>query len=224
MSAKPILSLQGIHAGHHGRAVLKGVDLILEPGERIALLGANGAGKSTLLHAILGFLPITAGTITAFGGAVRTPREFQAIRGRIGLVFQDPDDQLFCPTVLDDIAFGPRNLGMADHEARALASGLLEKLDLAHLAERAIHHLSGGEKRLVSVAAVLAMKPEIVLLDEPTAGIDAPSWKRLCALLLELPQAMILVAHDAHFVGRIASRAILIENGKSLSCDVHVHR
>lgn len=224
MSATPdLIRLTGVHAGYHGRAVLRGVDLSLAPGERLALLGANGAGKSTLLHVITGFIPVTAGTIEAFGTPRRQEKDFREVRARAGLVFQDPDDQLFCPTVLDDVAFGPMNLGQGREQAQATARATLVELGLAGFEDRVTHRLSGGEKRLIAIAAVLAMKPDVLLLDEPTTGLDPEAYNRLCEMLERLPQAMLIVAHDAEFVARLANSAVLIHDGVCRRGTLHAH-
>ncbi len=219
----PLIRLSGVHAGYGGRRVLHGVDLSLAPGERLALLGANGAGKSTLLHVITGFVAATAGTVEAFGAARWQEKDFREVRTRAGLVFQDPDDQLFCPTVIEDIAFGPMNLGQSREQAHATARATLAQLGLAGFEDRITHRLSGGEKRLIAIAAVLAMKPEVLLLDEPTAGLDADAHDRLCGILGQLPQAMIIVAHDAGFVARLANSAVLIRDGISRKGTLHTH-
>ena len=220
----PLLRLSGIVAGYAAaKPVLDGVDLVLNPGERMVLLGANGAGKSTLLHVITGFIPATSGTVEAFGALCRTEADFRAVRVRAGLVFQDADDQLFCPTVIEDVAFGPLNLGQSREEAYETARATLRSLELGHLAERITHRLSGGEKRLVSIAAVLALQPEVLLLDEPTVGLDPDAYARLSAILDALPQAMIIVAHDAHFMARFATCALLLKDGRSHRGQVHQH-
>jgi len=220
----PLLRLSGIVAGYAAaKPVLDGVDLVLNPGERMVLLGANGAGKSTLLHVVTGFIPARAGTVEAFGEIRRSEADFRAVRVRAGLVFQDADDQLFCPTVIEDVAFGPLNLGQSREEAYETARATLRSLELGHLAERITHRLSGGEKRLVSIAAVLAMRPEVLLLDEPTVGLDPDAYARLSAILEGLPQAMIIVAHDAHFMARFATCALLLKDGRSHRGQVHQH-
>jgi cobalt/nickel transport system ATP-binding protein len=218
-----LIRLAGVHAGYRGRDVLRGVDLALMPGERLALLGANGAGKSTLFHVITGFIPVTAGTIEAFGAQRRAERDFKEVRVRAGLVFQDPDDQLFCPTVLEDVAFGPMNLGRSRDQSRDIAKATLARLGLGSFEDRVTHRLSGGEKRLVAIAAVLAMTPDVLLLDEPTAGLDRDAYERLCALLESLPQAMIIAAHDAEFVDRLATSAALIRDGRCRRGTIHAH-
>ncbi|SMH26323.1 energy-coupling factor ABC transporter ATP-binding protein [Mesorhizobium australicum] len=221
--ALPLIRLTGVHAGYHGREVLRGIDLSLAPGERLALLGANGAGKSTLMHVINGFVPAKAGTIEAFGAPRREEKDFREVRARAGLVFQDPDDQLFSPTVLEDVAFGPMNLGQSRAQARATAQTTLAQLGLTGFDDRITHRLSGGEKRLIAIAAVLAMKPDVLLLDEPTAGLDPDAYDRLCAMLGKLPQAMIIAAHDAEFIARLATSAVLVRDGVCHRGTIHAH-
>lgn len=219
----PLLEVAALAAGYPGRPVLHHVDLTLHPRQRLALLGANGAGKSTLLQALVGLVPLTAGSITAFGAPRRVEKEFREVRIRAGLVFQDPDDQLFCPTVIEDVAFGPLNLGQSMAEALATAESVLARIGLADFAGRVTHRLSGGEKRLVSIAAVLAMQPDVLLLDEPTTGLDDAAHERLVELLLGLPQAMILVSHDATFLARLATSGLLLKDGRTHAGTLHVH-
>jgi len=222
----PLFRLSGVVAGYGERPVLDGVDLELRSGERMALVGANGAGKSTLLHVITGLIPARSGTIEAFGVLRRSEADFRPVRLRAGLVFQDADDQLFCPTVIEDIAFGPLNLGQSREDAFETARVTLASLALSHLETRIIHRLSGGEKRLVSIAAVLAMRPDVLLLDEPTVGLDPDAYDRLTDILQTLPQAMIIVAHDLHFMNRLATTALLLKGGRSYRGRVqyHAHR
>lgn len=198
-----------------GRApVLDGVSLRLDAGERLALVGDNGAGKSTLLSIMVGLLKPAAGTVEAFGRACVTEADFAEIRPRAGLVFQDPDDQLFCPTVAEDVAFGPLNTGASRAEARRIVAETLDGLGLSGFEDRVTHHLSGGEKRLVSLAAVLAMKPEVLLLDEPTNALDAKARARLIEVLSGLPQAMVIVSHDAEVREALATRAVALADGR----------
>jgi len=196
-----------------GPPVLDGVDLALRPGERMGLTGPNGGGKTTLLHLIVGLLPCTRGQIRAFGRARRSEPDFVEVRRRAGLLFQDPEDQLFCPTVAEDVAFGPLNLGRNPGEARAIVAETLDCLGLAGYEDRITYKLSGGEKRLVSLAAVLAMKPEVLLLDEPTAGLDQETEARIVSILTDLPLAMIAVSHDLRFLRRIATRVLHLSAG-----------
>jgi cobalt/nickel transport system ATP-binding protein len=210
----PLFELTGIRFAYPGRPpVLNGLSLALDAGERIALTGPNGAGKSTLLHIMVGLLRPQAGTVAAFGAPRRKEQEFHEVRQRAGLVFQDPDDQLFCPTVAEDIAFGPLNLGKSKAEVMEIVDRTLAGLSLFHLRDRVTHKLSGGEKRLVSLATVLAMEPDVLLLDEPGNGLDEATRERLATILDTLPQALILISHDARFRRRVTGHQYLLHNG-----------
>jgi len=193
--------------------VLAGASLSLSPGERLAITGPNGAGKSTLLQILVGLLRPQAGQVRAFGAERCEEADFHEVRRRVGLVFQDPDDQLFCPTVAEDVAFGPLNLGQSRTDALAMVDQVLSQLDLTSLRDRVTHKLSGGEKRLVSLAGVLAMAPDVLLLDEPTNALDEETTARLIEILLELPQAMLIVSHDPHFRRRVVTRTLRLRNG-----------
>lgn len=219
----PLLEVADIHFSYPNRPVLQGASLALCAGERLALVGANGAGKSSLLQVVLGLKRPEAGRILAFGHECRTEADFRPIRGRIGLLFQDSDDQLFCPTVLEDVAFGPLNLGHSPAAARELAQSVLAQLGLARFATRVSYHLSAGEKRLVALATVLAMQPEILLLDEPNSGLDGASEALLIEQLLALPQAMIIVSHDKALLAKLATRALLLQDGRLLEATLHSH-
>ncbi len=217
---EPLIRLTGLRFAYAGRPpVLDGADLSLWPGERVAVTGTNGAGKTTLLHLIVGLLKPQAGEVWAFGAARRSEADFRAVRARAGLVFQDPDDQLFCPTVTEDVAFGPLNLGKTAAEARTIVGQTLASLGLLGFEERITHKLSGGEKRLVTLATVLAMQPEVLLLDEPTGGLDEQATERLAAILGGLPQAMVLVSHDRAFRRRLATRAVHLRDGRIIDGD-----
>ena len=210
-----MLELTDIHFGYPGHApVLRGASLRVGAGERIALVGANGSGKSTLLRIALGLIRPASGTVQAFGQPRRTERDFHEVRRRVGLVFQDPDDQLFCPTVAEDIAFGPLNLGKSRAEALHMVDDVLECLALSHLRDRVTHHLSGGEKRLVTLATVLVMRPEVLLLDEPTNALDPVNAARLRDILCALPQAIVVVSHDPDFRAALAPRTLHLRDGQ----------
>ena len=215
--------LHDIAVARAGRRVLDRVSLRLEPGERLALVGANGAGKTTLLRTLVGLEPVASGRLVAFGLERRSERDFRAVRIGAGFLFQDPDDQLFSPTVIEDVAFGPLNLGFARAAATARARATLDRLGLGDLAERITHRLSGGEKRLVALACVLAMEPKVLLLDEPTTGLDAARLARLIEILAGLDTAMVLVSHDRVFLERLATRAVLLEDGRLRPASLHRH-
>lgn len=219
----PLLALEGVCFRYPDRAVLTDVDFHIHPGERVALVGPNGSGKSTLLQLMVGLRRPQAGRISAFGRPRESEEDFRDLRRRVGLLFQDSDDQLFCPTVQEDVAFGPLNLGLDPGAALARAHATLASLGLDALAGRVTHRLSGGEKRLVALAAVLAMKPEVLLLDEPTNGLDSATEERLTAHLETLPQAMVFVSHDNRLLARMVTRAVLLHEGRLHGATMHSH-
>jgi cobalt/nickel transport system ATP-binding protein len=219
----PLMALEGASVRRAGRLVLEGASFSLAAGERVAVVGPNGAGKSTLLRTLVGLEVPVAGTLMAFGAACRREADFAAVRRRIGLLFQDPDDQLVAPTVLEDVAFGPLNHGVAAAEAFAVARATLDRLGLGALADRITHHLSGGEKRLVALAGVLAVAPDVLLLDEPTVALDPDHRARLLAILSALPQAMAIVSHDHDFLAALATRAVEVSGGAVHAASVHRH-
>jgi cobalt/nickel transport system ATP-binding protein len=196
------------------RPVLGGCDLRIDAGERVGLVGSNGSGKTTLLWLVVGLLRRAGGRIELFGKPRSTEADFRTIRGRVGLLFQDADDQLFCPTVAEDVAFGPLNLGRSRDEVRQIVAHTLTSLGLEGYEDRITYKLSGGERRLVSLAAVLAMEPELLLLDEPTTGLDEDSTERVMQILLGLPQAMLIVSHERTVLERLATRTVRLEAGR----------
>jgi len=196
-----------------GAPVLRGLNFSLSQGERVGLIGPNGSGKSTLLQVIEGLLKPQSGTVEVFGQPCVMEKDFLPVRERIGFLFQNPDDQLFCPTVAEDVAFGPLNLGKKRDEAIEIVRKALDMLGLAGFEKRVTHHLSGGEKRLVSMATVLSMKPEILLLDEPVSGLDEKTAERVTEILTNLPQPRIVVSHDHAFLQRVTSSLRHLTNG-----------
>ncbi|MFD2172578.1 energy-coupling factor ABC transporter ATP-binding protein [Rhodobacter lacus] len=219
----PLLTLTDLEIRRDERAVISHATLTLKAGERLAIVGPNGAGKTTLLRAVVGLERAAAGAVSLFGETCRTEAEFRKGRRRIGFLFQDSDDQLFCPSVVEDVAFGPLNLGASEAEARATALEALAGLGLEHLAERFTHRLSGGEKRLVCLAGLFAMRPDVLLLDEPTNGVDAENGARLRAALAGFAGAMILVSHDDAFVAELATRAMSLRAGVLRPAEIHSH-
>jgi cobalt/nickel transport system ATP-binding protein len=216
-SHTPIIDLKGITFGYPGGPlVLKDLDFTLCPGERIGIMAPNGSGKTTLFHLIMGLVKPLSGQVSIFGKALREEKDFVEVRRRIGLLFQDPDDQLFSPTVLEDVAFGPLNLGKTKAEAAAIARRTLAFLGLEGFEDRLTFKLSGGEKRLVSLATVLAMEPEALLLDEPENGLDARTRARLIEVLPGLDLSYILISHELDFLTATADAVYTMENGRVL--------
>ncbi|MGB0901031.1 energy-coupling factor ABC transporter ATP-binding protein [Halocynthiibacter sp.] len=210
-----LFKLDNIHHTWPRRgAILNGAGFQLNTGDRLAITGHNGAGKSTLLKIMLGLIIPDQGAVEAFGSPRTCEADFHEVRRRAGLVFQDPDDQLFCPTVADDIAFGPLNLGKSRDEALVIVDRLLSDLDLMYLRDAITHRLSGGEKRLVTLACVLAMDPEVLILDEPTNALDEENEARLTEILRALPQSIVLVSHDKCFRSKIANRSLRLKEGQ----------
>ena len=204
------------------RTVLDACDLELHAGERLGLSGANGSGKTTLLSLIVGLQRPELGRVIVLGEERRSEADFRTIRGPVGLLFQDSDDQLFSPTVAEDIAFGPFNLGKSRAEVERIVMKTLTQLGMEAYADRVTYKLSGGEKRLVAIATVLAMEPQVLLLDEPTAGLDEAATERVTEILLGLPQAMLLVSHDWASLNQLATRTARLESGKMLNGSHHV--
>ena len=192
-----------------GAVALDGLDLDVARGERVAVLGPNGAGKTTLMLHLNGLLYGT-GELRVGGQDARTAD----LRARVGLVFQDPDDQLFMPSVLEDVAFGPLNLGAAPEEALMRARAALAAVRMGELGERAPHQLSLGQRRRVAVAGVLAMEPELLVLDEPSASLDPRTRREVLELLDGLGQTMLVVTHDLPFAAQLCERAVVLSAGR----------
>lgn len=218
-----LIELQGATVLRGGRAVLRDASLSIHAGERVGLVGDNGAGKTTILRALVGLEPLSAGRLTAFGLSPTREADFVAVRAKAGFLFQDPDDQLFSPTVIEDVMFGPLNLGAALAEAEVIARDTLNRLALADFADRITHQLSGGEKRLVALACVLAMRPSVLLLDEPTNALDTAARARLIAVLRSLDQAMLIVSHDLGFLAEVTTRVAAVEGGRVWPAFLHQH-
>jgi len=210
-----IIELENIHFGYEtGNPVLTHVAFSLHEGEKAGLIGYNGSGKTTLLHIIMGLIRPSSGSIRVLGKPVKNRKDFQEVRRRIGLVFQNADDQLFSPTVLEDVAFGPLNLGKSPREARKMAMETLERLNLQGFEDRITHKLSGGEKKLVSLATVLVMEPAALLLDEPTTGLDEEARSRIASLLNHLDIATVIVSHEYDFLAETTQRIYSMKDGR----------
>ncbi|MGI8822076.1 MAG: energy-coupling factor ABC transporter ATP-binding protein [Acidimicrobiia bacterium] len=210
----PTISVEGLSYTYpDGTEALTDIDLHIHAGERIALLGPNGAGKTTLILHMNGILMPQQGSV-AVTGLRLDHRSVMEIRRRVGIVFQDPDDQLFMPTVWQDVAFGPQNLGL-DHDAvAARVERALETVGMTGVANRPPNHLSFGQKRRVAIAGVLAMEPEILVLDEPTSNLDPASRRELTELLTSLAITQLIVTHDMPYAAEVCERAMVIDEGR----------
>ncbi|HIJ79697.1 MAG: energy-coupling factor ABC transporter ATP-binding protein [Desulfobulbaceae bacterium] len=197
-----------------GRPLLNNLDFHLRAGEKVGVVGSNGSGKTTFLHLLMGLLAHQQGEVKLFGNKVVSRHDFAGFRTRIGLLFQDADDQLFSPTVIEDVAFGPLNQGKSVAEAKALAMRVLARLDIAHLAERVTYQLSGGEKKMVSLATVLAMEPEVLLLDEPTTGLDEATRAKISEVLKGLDLAYVVISHDYDFLADVTGLTYYMHEGR----------
>jgi cobalt/nickel transport system ATP-binding protein len=196
-----------------GTQALFGVDITVDRGERVALLGPNGAGKTTLVLHLNAIHPAQHGEVRV-GGLPATKDNLREIRRRVGIVFQDPDDQLFMPTVREDVAFGPANMGLAGDELEERVLQALEAVGMAVFADRPPHHLSFGQRRRVSVATVLAMEPEILVLDEPSSNLDPAGRRELADILRSLEITMLMVTHDLPYALELCPRALVINGGR----------
>jgi cobalt/nickel transport system ATP-binding protein len=205
--------------------VLDGLNLRFSRNEKIGLMGPNGSGKTTLFHIIMGLLKPVSGKIEIFGKTTKEEKDFIDVRRKIGLLFQDADDQLFSPTVLEDVAFGPLNLGKSKDEAIDIARKTLDFLGLSGFEDRFTYKLSGGEKRLVSLATVLAMEPQILLLDEPTTGLDEKTKTKIKKALSELDLSYILISHEFDLLSEITDSIYTMDKGKIFfDEEVHLHK
>lgn len=209
----PVIDVRGVAFAYPGgHQSLFGVDLHVHAGERVALLGPNGAGKTTLVLHLNGILTPGLGTV-AVGGLPVVKENLTEVRRRVGIVFQDPDDQLFMPTVRDDVAFGPRNLGLRGAELDARVEEALRAVDVLDLIDRAPHHLSFGQRRRVAVATVLAMRPDILVLDEPSSNLDPSSRRELAEILAGLDITMLMVTHDLPYAAQLCERSVVLSAG-----------
>ena len=212
----PQLDVAGLHFAYpDGQVALSGVDLRVAPGERVALLGPNGAGKTTLVLHLNGILSGGAGTVTVDGLPVTADRARLAdIRRRVGIVFQDPDDQLFLPTVAEDVAFGPAKLGLRGADLAARVDEALAAVGMADHRDRPPHHLSFGQRRRVAVATVLAMRPSLLVLDEPSSNLDPAARRELADILRGLPVTLLMVTHDLPYALELCPRAVILDGGR----------
>lgn len=201
------------HVYPDGTEALRGVSFRITHGESVAIIGANGAGKSTLLLHLNGYLATSQGSIR-IGDFPLTPATLPEIRRTVGMVFQDPDDQLFMPTVFDDVAFGPLNLGLTGEEVEGRVQEALARVGAGHLRDKPPYRLSGGEKKRVAIATVLAMSPDILVMDEPTSGLDPFARRQLMGLLKNFHHTRIFTSHDLDMVLELCERTIVLHEGE----------
>jgi cobalt/nickel transport system ATP-binding protein len=210
---EPIIDIRDLSFSYpDGRQALDGISLRVMPGERIALVGANGAGKSTLLYHLNGVF--TSRGMIRIGGLELTRRSLGMIRARVGVVFQNPDDQLFSPTVYEDVAYGPIYQGLDQRAVQERVAAALQAIGMSAYADRNPYHLSSGEKKRIAIATVLSMQPQLLAFDEPTAGLDPRARRELIELLLELPQTMVIATHDLDLAARLTPRTVLLYRGR----------
>ncbi len=198
-----------------GYPALKDVSVAIAPGEKVALLGRNGAGKSTLILHLNGIFPVQQGRAQVCGIDLKgcNKQELAQVRAAVGLVFQQPDDQLFSPTVFDDVAFGPIYQGLPEQVVRERVTQALADVHMGEFGDRVSHHLSVGQKKRIAIATVLSMQPEVLVLDEPTAGLDPRGRRELINLLRELPPTMLVSTHDLRMAQELFPRSIIMDNG-----------
>lgn len=199
-----------------GTAAIQGISFRITHGEAVAIVGANGAGKSTLLMHLNGYLTPRKGTVI-IGDLPLTKATLSSVRRSVGMVFQDPDDQLFMPTVFDDVAFGPLNLGLPPEDVQARVTSALAQMDALHLKDRPPYKLSSGEKRTVAIAAVLSMSPDILVMDEPTSGLDPRARRLLIGQLSAFRHTKIIASHDLDLVLDLCPRTIVIHQGRVMA-------
>jgi len=198
------------------RSALENIDFTIHHGQSVGILGSNGAGKSTLLLLLMGVMQPTAGEILV-GDVKLTPKTVADIRKRLGLVFQNPDDQLFMNTIYDDVAFGPRNMNLDEELVDKRVTEALEKVDILHLKDRAPYRCSGGEKRAASIASVLSMQPDVLILDEPTANLDPKARRQAIELLRGFAHTKLIATHDIDMVYDICERTIILQDGRIMA-------
>ena len=208
-----VIAVHNLHFAYHDHhPALRGVSFELCEGDKVALVGPNGAGKSTLMLHLNGILTGRSGDVSV-GGARLTRDNLPAIRAMVGLVFQNPDDQLFSPTVFEDVAFGPLHMGLPKDEVVARVESALQAVRMSGFRDRLSHHLSVGEKKRIAIATVLSMNPQILVLDEPSAGLDPRARRTLINLLHELPITMLVSTHDMRLVEELFPRTIVMDEG-----------
>ena len=219
-SYQPFLELRNLCYSYPGEEspLLDNINFQIS-NERIGLIGSNGCGKTTLFQIIMGLLKAPEGEILLEGKTMESEKDFRMLRSKLGFLFQNSDDQLFSPTVLEDVAFGPLNLGATPDEARALSIHTLEQLGLKGFEDRITHRLSGGEKKLVALATILSMQPKLLLLDEPSNNLDPATRERLINILRGLDQSHIIISHDLDFLASTCTRLYTIQDRQLIRCE-----
>ncbi len=228
MMAAPLIELADLTFSYPGvqSPILDRINLTLQQQQQLGLIGPNGCGKTTLFHCMMGLLKPQSGSIRFKGKEMVNAGDFFTLRKEIGLLFQDADDQLFSPTVIEDVAFGPLNLGASPKAALEASHQTLTELGLDHLEQRVTHHLSGGEKKLVSLATILAMKPRGLFLDEPTNNLDPETRERLIDIIAGLGLGHIIISHDYDFLAATCVDLAGMEAGRIVAADhsaLHTH-
>ena len=207
----PVLSARGVWFSYPDNPdILKDITIEVMPGKRVGIIGPNGAGKTTFFLVICGMLKPSAGQVSLLG----EPVAYGKFNPQVAMVFQNPDDQLFCPSVRDDVAFGLQNMGLPNEEVDTRVKEALATVGVSKLADRPVHHLSQGEKRIVSIAGVLAMRPKLLMYDEPSANLDIRSRRRLIRLLQSSCETILVASHDLELVLEVCERVILIDKGR----------
>jgi len=207
-----VLSVEDLRVKVENRQVLKGIKFSLKEGEKVFITGPNGAGKTTFLETLMGFVPFE-GKILFRGKELVTENDFSALRGRVGYVFQNPDDQLFAPTVEEELAFAPLVKGLKRGRVKEIVDKALKEFDIEHLREKPTYKLSGGEKRIVSVACVVTMEPEVIFLDEPTTGLDRIKWEKLVGFFERTESSLVVVTHDEMLMEALGWKRLKMEDG-----------
>jgi len=222
MNAIPAIDIKDVsYTYHDGPEALKGVSLTIMPGESVAVMGPNGAGKSTLMLALPGLIEAT-GSISVSGVAL-SRKTVRDVRKKIGIVFQNPEDQLFCPTVFDDVAFGPKNMGLDDNEVHSRVTSALSAMMLDGFEKRNAHHLSFGEKKRAAIATILSMEPDIIVFDEPTANLDPEGVHELKNIINAIDRTKLIVTHDVTLAGALTERSVILSGGRVV-CDMPTER
>lgn len=223
--SQPIIKMSGVSFAYSEHSpILSDLDFEFFKNNKVGLIAPNGSGKTTLFHLMMGLLKPTAGSIEIFGKPMACEKDFADIRHRIGLLFQDADDQLFCPTVLEDVSFGPLNMGKSRKEAIEISRRTLAFLGLSDFENRITFKLSGGEKKLVSLATVLSMEPEVLLLDEPLTGLDTKTRATITRVLTEMNISYIIISHNIEFMKTTTDQILTLRDGKLYADEkVHVH-